>query len=122
MCAPEQGPQSLHPEVLLEWPVRTPPDQGDGGNRAQLWTLSLLARPEGGGLRFTEEAVGLGRTKWGKVPTEGQLAGMHWLPCQWLCSTSQGDGNKPNHRGDQAVTAGDLILEPGAQFFTKQLP
>lgn len=78
-----------------------------GGTGAQLWTLSLLARPEGGGLRFTEEAVGLGRIKWGKVPTEGQLAGVHWLPCQWLCSTSQGDVNKPNHRGDQAVTAGD---------------
>lgn len=93
-----------------------------GGTGAQLWTLSLLARPEGRGLRFTKEAMGLARIKWGKVPTEGQLAGVHWLPCQWLCSTSQGDVNKPNHLGDRAMTAGDLMLELDAEFLAIQLP
>lgn len=93
-----------------------------GGTGAQLWTLSLLARPEGRGLRFTKEAMGLAMIKWGKVPTEGQLAGVHWLPCQWLCSTSQGDVNKPNHLGDRAMTAGDLMLELDAEFLAIQLP
>ena len=28
-----RAPQNLHPEVLLEWPVRIPPDQRDRGKQ-----------------------------------------------------------------------------------------
>ena len=59
-------------------------------NRAQLWTLSPLARAEGGGLRFTEEAVQLARIKWGRYPPKASLLG---------CTGSLADGSVAPLRG-----------------------
>lgn len=61
-----------------------------GGTGAQLWTLSLLARPEGGGLHFTEEAVGLARIKCGRYPPKASVLG---------CTGSLADGSVAPLRG-----------------------
>jgi len=81
-----RAPQSLHPEVPLEWPVKTPPDQRDGGKQGP--ALEAGERPP-------HPVVGRGWDAHHPMSGSGQgwfifNTGLAWIPSwgSWYISSS----------------------------------